>query len=567
MTDKERLENARKVFPNIKVIEIFKKDGINYCKCECPVHGEFEKRYNDYIRSKSGCTKCANDLKKVDKPEKEKKVHKRKKMLSSSDIIESCKKAWGDEYTYEDLEWDEGENIKVKCKIHGQFTTRYYDFIKGHGCPKCSVENRRKAEEEKFKKAMQEINNNEVIFPEDFSYINNYTKVKLIYKGEEFIREPHYFLRNKLLTSADKSEIIEERGIKKSQNRWVDIEEELFNLYGDDLEFKQEQLDFIKSGKAERDYVLDIKCKKHGWKKQNFFELRCGYGCPSCMYKKTSKGEEELLQFIKTIYNGEIISNDRTILSGKELDIYLPEKNIAFEYDGLYWHNNINNYYKYEECKKKNVRLIQITEWEWKFQNEKIKSVISNMFGKYNKRIFARKCVIKEIDNKICKDFCDINHLQNGINSSVNIGLFYNDELVEIVAFSKARYGNYEWELLRECSKLNYKIVGGKSRLMKYFERKYNPGNILSYCDKSKFSGVSYSKEEFELVEESKPNYYYYKNDKRFSRIKFQKHKLKDLLNDFDDKKTEWENMSDNKYMRIFDYGNFVFVKNIDKNK
>lgn len=134
------------------------------------------------------------------------------------------------------------------------------------------------------------------------------------------------------------------------------------------MQFKQEEIYNIKSGKNGKtcNIKLNIKCPKHLWQKQSFREILDGYGCPACLIKNTSKAENEIYDFIRTFYNGLIIRNDRNVLkNNKELDIYFPHKNIAIEYDGLYWHNNVNNYYKFVECKAKNVRLVQITEYSW----------------------------------------------------------------------------------------------------------------------------------------------------------------------------------------------------------
>jgi hypothetical protein len=91
--------------------------------------------------------------------------------------------------------------------------------------------------------------------------------------------------------------------------------------------------------------------------------------------------ENELLEFIKQNYKGEIIKNDRKILSGKELDIYLPDLNLAFEYNGLYWHSNIYKDDMYHlnkmiNCLNKNVQLIHIWEDEWIYNNAIVKNKI-----------------------------------------------------------------------------------------------------------------------------------------------------------------------------------------------
>ena len=146
--------------------------------------------------------------------------------------------------------------------------------------------------------------------------------------------------------------------------------------------------------------------------------------------------------------------------------------------------------------------------------------------------------------------------------AAIRLGLYYNDELVEIEGFSKPRFSNkYDYELIRECSKNGYNIFGGKSKILKFFKQKYNPKSILSYCEKDKFSGISYFKNGFILDHESKPNYVYYKDSfNGESRLKFQKSKLANILANYDPSLTEWENMERNGYLRLFDYGQYIFV-------
>jgi hypothetical protein len=281
--------------------------------------------------------------------------------------------------------------------------------------------------------------------------------------------------------------------------------------------------------------------------------------------KRVSKAEKEIADFIRTLYVGEVIENSRKILSdGREPDIYIPGKNLAIEYDGIYWHNDVDNSFKYDECKEKKIRLIQIVENEWKYDNEKIKNYLRFIFGKYDKRIGARKCYVKEIEDAIYRDFCDENHIQNSCGAKIKLGLFYGDELVQIMSFGKPRFNKkYEYEMIRECSKADYDIIGGKSKLLKYFIRKYNPKSIISYCEKNKFTGKSYIDLGFSLIRETPSDYKYYLSSERWSKphshIEFQKHKLADKLKDFDSSLTEKKNMFNNKNYAIYDYGNFVF--------
>lgn len=281
-----------------------------------------------------------------------------------------------------------------------------------------------------------------------------------------------------------------------------------------------------------------------------------------------SHTETELQDFIKNIYSGKIIFNNRSILDGKELDIYIPDKKIAIEYNGIFWHSSVyknKNYHKEktEICNKKNIRLIHIFEDEWQHKKEIIKSIIKSSIGIYDKKIFARKCIINEIDSKTYKNFLDKNHIQGSINSSVRLGLFYNKKLVQVIGLGKSRFKKNEFELQRMCSLLNTQIIGGFSKLCSKINFPF-----ISYIDLSKFSGDSYKKSEFEFLYKTPPSYsYFYKDSlKRFNRINFQKSKLKTFQN-YSKDKTEQEIMYENGFLQVFDCGTLKVKYNGNKNK
>lgn len=313
---------------------------------------------------------------------------------------------------------------------------------------------------------------------------------------------------------------------------------------------------------------LKFKCKKCG----NEFEAHHDNGfhsrCPKCFpLKSISHQEKEIVDFIKSL-NMSIEENNRKIINPYELDIVIVDKNIAIEFDGIYWHNSENhskNYHliKTELCEKQGIQLIHIFENEWNSKQDIVKSRIKNLLGIYDNTVFARKCEVKEIDNKSSIEFLDANHIQGGINSSVNLGLFQNDVLISIMTFNKSRFDKtHEWELARFCNKLGYHIPGAAGKLLKYFERNWKPKSLVSYADRRWSQGKLYTTLGFTIDHISKPDYWYFKD--RYvleSRLKYQKHKLEKILQIFDKDKTEFENMKDNGYHRIFDCGNLVFEK------
>lgn len=292
--------------------------------------------------------------------------------------------------------------------------------------------------------------------------------------------------------------------------------------------------------------------------------------CPICADStKVSKGEVEVLEYIKSILpnNTWIEQNDRNILGGKELDIVLPDLGIAIEYNGNYWHsdemvgeNKHNN--KFIEVENFGYRLITITDEEWLTKQEIVKSRLNTIFN-LNKVIYARKCKIKEISYANLSSFCNINHIQGSTVSSINLGLYNTGTLVAVMSFSKSRYTKeYEYELIRYCSSINVSVIGGASKLFKYFERKYSPISIISYSDRRWNTGNLYIKLGFILKNISAPNYRYIKGMKSYNRQKFMKHKLKELFPDiYSENKTEKEIMREAGYHRVYDCGNMVFTK------
>lgn len=277
--------------------------------------------------------------------------------------------------------------------------------------------------------------------------------------------------------------------------------------------------------------------------------------------------QQNVVSSIKQIYPGEIVINTRTQLAPHEIDIYIPEFKLAIECNGTYWHSELNgrgrDYHlnKSKLAKERGITLLHVWEHQWAQKKHVLVSIIQNKLMKIHK-IHARKCSISEISSSTAKQFLDNNHIQGGTNSSCAVGLYFNNELVSVMTFGKSRFNkNYTWELLRFSSKLGHSIVGGASRLFTYFLKKYQTKSIITYSDFSLMSGSVYSHLGFKHQHYSPPSYFYTKDYKTVThRINFQKKKLASKLNLFDPALTEWQNMQNNGYDRIWDCGNDVWV-------
>lgn len=288
--------------------------------------------------------------------------------------------------------------------------------------------------------------------------------------------------------------------------------------------------------------------------------------------------QNEVYEFIKTIYNGKVLCDTRKIIDPLELDIYIPDMNVAIEFDGLKYHsvsrieedNKESKMYHLNKtllCREKGVKLFHIFENEWLDKNKKEiwKSVIKNALNIHDKVIYARQCRVQQVSNKVKKEFLEKNHLQGNCQSSINLGLFYKEELVSLMTFGKSRFNkNVDFELLRFCSKIGYQIRFAASKLLKTFERKNKEKSLISYANQRWSNGELYSKLGFVKSDcECEPSYFYFnlKDKVLLSRYSCQKHLIRDKLELFDNRLSESENMFNNNYYKIYDCGSLTFLK------
>ena len=293
--------------------------------------------------------------------------------------------------------------------------------------------------------------------------------------------------------------------------------------------------------------------------------------CPKCHPVNYQNPQNEIMDFIKSHDIENVQINRRTIIAPLELDIYLPDYNIAIEYNGLYWHSETNhkdNSYHLTKtllCQEKGIKLIHIFEDEWINKTEIIKSKLKSILGIIDKKIYARKCIIKEIDTKLKSEFLNENHSQGNDKANIKLGLFYDDELLSVMTFCKFRkalgstHKEGSWELSRFCNKTNMTVIGGAGKLLKYFQRNYDWNCIKTYADRRWSTGNLYEKLGFDFSHYSKVNYWYCSGQKREHRFKYRKSELPKLLENFDPNLTEKQNMKNHNYTVIWDCGNIVY--------
>lgn len=523
------------------------KDFETNVKMICPKHGIFELTPHSLMRGK-GCPKCGNA----------KSGESRR--LSRDEVISRARKIHGGKYSYEKYNGEKlSEETTIICPIHGEFKQTMRKHLMGSGCKKCGYEKLRNTQRKDVNHVIEqckEIHNNKYIYILDFEYINNKSKLHAVCPVHgEFWQEINSHLQGEGCPECGKEETT--RKLRKDKEYMINRARE---VHGDKYSYDNFQyINWHTKG-----YVT---CPIHG----DFLvspnnHIGNGSGCPKCI-NPISKWEQEVFDFISSL-DIECEQSNRKILNGKEIDIFIPKYNIGIECDGLRWHNEqykAKSYHldKTNESEKYGVRLIHIFEDEWIFKKDIWQSMLRNIFGLIDKKIYARNCVVKDVSAQETRNFLDKNHIQGYSTSKFNYGLYYQDKLVSLMTFGIPRInmggdksdGNYE--LVRFCNKIDTNVVGGASKLFKHFIEEINPKEIVSYSDKRWSTGNLYSILGFEHIHDSRPNYYYVNNMRRMNRFGFRKDVL--VKEGYDKDKTEHEIMLERGIYRIYDCGTKVW--------
>jgi len=256
--------------------------------------------------------------------------------------------------------------------------------------------------------------------------------------------------------------------------------------------------------------------------------------CKTC-HPGGSVAQLEIADFIKTLGITDLIYNDREAIGPKELDIYIPSRKVAIEYDSFYYHSysekdtrKDRHYAKTVACEALNINLIHIFEDEWRDKQAIVKSMIAYRLGTTKRRVYARKCSVREISTQEARRFFDSTHVAGYTRAGiVNLGLYEKDELVSAISFRKPFHtSKYKGsaEVARFASLLDTCVVGGLQKLLKRGRlicRSKGYKSIVTYADLRYGQGLGYKKAGFEDIGWTGLSYDYNDGSKRYSRFKF----------------------------------------------
>lgn len=295
----------------------------------------------------------------------------------------------------------------------------------------------------------------------------------------------------------------------------------------------------------------------------------CLFLCRECNPVGSSILEKSVCEYVKNILpeDTEVIVGNRKILLGKELDIYIPSKNIAIEVNGVYWHSekfkkeNGEHYDKWKNCHEAGIQLVTIWEDDWIDRNSIVKRMLENKLGvSRDRKINARQTTAQLIPHYVAKDFLNTNHIQGYVNSGIHIALKDRaDNVVAVMSFSlQKNVAN----LTRYATSDN--VRGGFTKLLKHSITSFLPKNvekIITFAAHDISDGGLYENNGFIADKFLAPDYSYVVNGIREHKFNYRKQRFeKDENLFYVEGLTEKELAERNELDRIWDCGKTRYV-------
>lgn len=301
--------------------------------------------------------------------------------------------------------------------------------------------------------------------------------------------------------------------------------------------------------------------------------------------KPVSTEEAEILQQVQSLgfsalSRTKILENnddDNEHSADYPLDIYIPSKNVAIEYNELDQHSEdkgkhrMYHYNKYLACKQAGIKLLQIWEDSYKKNPKLIRRVIEHKLNVNPRKVFARKTRFEKISNAEGGEFLDQHHLQGANRSAKHFGLRTKDSDAELIAVMSIRFNKTKKELEIKRFATKYSVPGGFSKLLKNSLLEHQKDNttvnifgaeytgaerVVSYSHNDHSWGEVYQKNGFTKVHDGEPGYFYIRNGRREFRLNYSPKRFRereDLI--FEEGLKERELATLNGLVRIWDSG------------
>lgn len=496
----------------------------------CPEHGEFSQQAARHLRGEVGCRPCLGIPRTTD------------------EFVSMAREVWGSRWDYSSTSYvGKSKKVTLRCVEHGEFTQISGEHLKGRvGCRRC---NRKEVTTSDF---ISEARKNQP-FEWDYSvtqYLGYEAPVTLVCTIHgAFQQQAGAVLQGRVGCSGCKRPAQSlEVFLSRLEARWGD-------RWKCDLSSYQSI-----TTKATFD------CPEHGPFEQLPDALLQGkIGCLGCVNTGTSEPEEGLAEYLaQSLPSEEMLRRNREALgNGKELDMYIPSRQLAVELNGLYWHSEkfrTPEYHaaKFRDAEAVGIRLLQVWEDDWRDRPEVVKAHLLQVLGESQRpKISGRNTEVVEISGSEARAFLERNHIQGGASASVHLSLQAGGEVVAVASFKRR---GEDYELVRYATSAT--VRGGHSKLVAHFERRYEYRQLVTFADLTFSSGELYRNTGWTQDAELPPDYTYLHRGRRHHKFNFRKDRFKrDPALKFREGLTERELAKMNGLLRVYDAGKLRFVR------
>lgn len=306
-----------------------------------------------------------------------------------------------------------------------------------------------------------------------------------------------------------------------------------------------------------------IHCNNQFRKRFDYASLPRCKSCYPAQPRYQSKQELEILEYVREIHSGAVISGDRSLIAPYEVDILIPKANLALEFCGLYWHCELSSgrgrlYHrrKMDQLREQGIRLITVFSDEYEQRPHVVKSIIAGLLGANSQpAVHARKCTAAEITAAQAKQFHDCHHVQGSTNTaSSHWALIHNSEPVLVMSFRRTGKGTWELSRMSSCAR----VRGGATKLFEHWVAQVDPVSVTTFADLRWSQGDVYQVMGFQQAGEVPPmQSYVIGYQTRVPKRTFSKARL--VAEGHDPKHSEWEILQNQGVDRIWDCGKIKY--------
>ncbi|TXH10125.1 MAG: hypothetical protein E6R04_06170 [Spirochaetes bacterium] len=472
------------------------------------------------------------------------------------------------EYCPDQVSYGSGKKLTWVCPVDSRHTwdAAVFDRVSGNGCPACAGY-----------LTIQGVNDLATTHPHlmhewspsnkvDPSTINAGFREKVAWKCSK----GHMFdgiVRHRARRDSG-CPVCQGKKIVKGVNDLAHLRPDLAAQWSADNSQSPDNVALNSNRKAE--WVCD---DGHTWLSTPNWRVQYGTGCPTCAAKKfVSDGEREVLDFVRSVRPDLRVEGTYRQLAGvRELDIYIPDLNLAIEYNGAYYHSEWfrdNDYHrdKFEVCAAQGVRLIQMWDTEWLQRRAVVERTLRNALGASSgDRVFARTTSAGKVSASIAQEFLDANHIQGAASAASFYGLRTSDgKLVALVGL-KSHGGDVH--IVRYATSVS--VPGGFGKLVAYVEREIlyeSASRLVTFADLRWSNGDLYRSVGFDGGGILAPDYGYSYRRGLHHKFLFRKARFRnDPALKFEEGLTERELATLNNIPRVYDAGKLRFVKELTK--